>query len=196
MPIADWSWQRHILHDLILNFDQSCLLCIMAHELCVRKTQWVLCKNMKSLPGVRRLASHTSLKVPSLSSSLESVGHGGTGEIVLTRLSLKTSWLLAYSALQKGKEGFRSPSPSWKGSVFLKGSYRKTADDRSTTEVKALGLGWVGPEMFLGERRLSRCWLLCVLLLLLLHLAWGGRQGRGCSRRLGYIWGGNKVLVF
>jgi len=76
----------------ILNLDQCCLLCIMARELFVRKTpevQGFLCKIMKSLPNARRLASHTCLKLPS-PSSLESWGRG-TGEIVLTRLSLKTN---------------------------------------------------------------------------------------------------------
>lgn len=52
----------------------------MAHELCVRKpaeklkpSGSLMCKNMKSLPDVRRLASHTSVKLPSLF-SFERVG--------------------------------------------------------------------------------------------------------------------------
>merc|ERR1719234_1947727 len=76
------------------------------------------------------------------------------------------------------------------------GSSRKTVGDRSTTEGKEwVGNGW-GRIFFGGEINISRRWredypmlLLCVLLLLLLHLAfdWAEGQGQGCSRRPGYI---------
>jgi len=119
----------------------------MAHELCVRKppeNQWVLCKNMKSLPGVRRLASHTSLKVPSLS-SLESLGHRGIGEIVLTRLSLKTNWLLANLLFRKGKKasGFRLLLLS-KVSVFLKGLILKDSRRQIGDRGEGVVGDWVG----------------------------------------------------
>ena len=131
----------------------------MAHELCVRKTpesqrsfnQWALCKNMKSLPGVRRLASHTSWKVPSLS-SLESGGHRGTGEIVLTRLSLTTNWLPAVCSSER--EGRLQVFVSFlEGFGFLKGSSWKTVADRSTTEGKALGMGWGRIEINISRRK-------------------------------------------
>jgi len=106
----------------------------------------------------------------------------GTGEIVLTRLSLKTNWLLVLCSSEM--EGRLQVS----GLRFLEGfilkDSRRQIDDRG----EGFGgcLGWGRMEINISRRKTS-----------IPKTSrrpppspppfWAERQGRGCLRRLGYI---------
>ena len=71
---------------------------------------------------------------------LGELGQGDRRDIVLTRLSLKTNWLVD-SALQKGKQGFRSSSPS---SSKVSVSWRVHLERQPPTDRRPRGRRWGG----------------------------------------------------
>ena len=71
---------------------------------------------------------------------LGELGQGDRRDIVLTRLSLKTNWLVD-SALQKGKQGFRSSSPS---SSKVSVSWRVLLERQPPTDRRPRGRRWGG----------------------------------------------------
>jgi len=141
-----------------------------------------LCAKYEESSG-RETTSFSYFLESAFSLFIGELGASGTGEIVLTRLSLTTNWLPAICSSER--EGRLHVFVSFlEGFGFLKGWSRKTVADRSTTEGKALGLGWGRIEINISRRKTfpaSRRPPPSP------RPPWAERQGRGCSRRQGYI---------